>query len=267
MTDNLETLTDFERNLASMPGAQLIVDRGSRTGQPILRAVRIGSAVLPWAGASASGTREAQLMAAQARVVGELHQQLEAIASDTTRSESWKHQQRELVSTRAAAQLESEASRARDVVESFVLADQREAVPVQLEPGDAAGAVRDAEIRRFIFGLEGDLAVAFAGRLSEPGMEAVVAALLRSPIPLDVASEFGEMWRRLAVSAWVDHQTRANPELYRQRTEARERTEWLRQVTDSLSAVMAHMRRLDTAAPLPAHLAKQAAPAVNLGAT
>jgi hypothetical protein len=173
-----------------------------------------------------SDSRETHSGAKLVRTVAKAHNDIARVQADSTRSESWKAEQIGRITDDAALAFAVVKAEANKVVADFDAADARDAVPPAIQPGDYATALVDHECREWLRSLDRDAQVKLIGELTEPRHTRLLAAMMRSPVPLPV-------WIAPAVSgAWLDVQAKADPHGARLRRQASERVNWLRQVME-----------------------------------
>lgn len=189
-------------------------------------------AVLPWRCPSTEG-REAQLGAGMARVVAEAAQRVAAVDADSTRTDSWKAEQRARIAAETRARFEAVRAEAERVVLAFEEADAREAVPAPLAAGDHAAALIDHEIRGWLRQRSPDELAELTRGLGRPEYTRMVEAVLRSPVPMP------PLFVAAARESWLARRVAADPQAARQRRHAAERVAWLRGLTEQLASLAA----------------------------
>jgi len=189
-------------------------------------------AVLPWRAPSTEG-REAQLGAGMARVVAEAAQRVAAVDADSTRTHSWKAEQRARIAAEARARFEAVRAEANALVLAFEEADAAEAVPAPLAAGDHAAALVDHEVRSWLRQRSPDELAALTRDLGRPEHARLCEAVLRSPVPMP------PLFAAAAREAWIARRVAADPQAARLRRQAAERVHWLRGLAEQLGSLAA----------------------------
>ncbi|WP_395684349.1 hypothetical protein [Dokdonella sp.] len=172
------------------------------------------------------GTREYDLAARLVRSATKAAGEIDRIRADPDRSDAWKDAEAERVAARVGAEFASARSEADRHVAEFEARDAQEAVAPPLAAGDHAAALVDHECRMWLRGLDRDALVKLATELTDPRHARLLAAMMRSPVPLP------GMLGPVASAAWLDVQAKADPQGARLRRQATERVGWLRQVIE-----------------------------------
>jgi len=197
-------------------------------------------AMIGWRCPDDTGERESHVAASLIRVAAEAAQRIASIDADTTRTDSWKAEQRAKIASEAQARFDDARGHADKIATDFAAADAREAAPAPLAAGDHAAALVDHECRAWLRSLDPEALVALGKELTEPKHARLLEAMMRSPVPLPP-------WiAESARAAWIEHRLRADPQGARLRRQARERVEWLGTVTDQVAQAVADLRPKST---------------------
>jgi hypothetical protein len=164
---------------------------------------------------------EAQLAAVAIRVATIAAGRIAAIEADADHSDDWKLREAAKISEVAAADFAAAKREIDAVVDGFAKSEAADAVAPPLTSTDIPGALVDDECRAWMRSLSRDEQVALGATLQEPQNARLLAAMMRSPLPLPV-------WlAESARNAWAEARLSADPQMARLRRQASERVTWL----------------------------------------